>query len=459
MSWRALQTSLLALVLAACGGSASRGRGDSQPSSMGGVAGVGPAGEANGASAGTTGAVASGGTLGTPAGGMASAGEAPTLLLPPGCEPRAHMETADTCSLAVYCDTDSHLTSCSRLYSGRWRCECEPDKPGRIYEVENAPGFEACALAAHLCAPSELELGEERCEATTENSAEGGCQIDLACGKPFDLGADTDARAWLMRFSSAGCTQAEPGVLFACSCLSGDTMTDHHLLVESGAPDCRPLVDFCMSGGTPEYDGEQQCLLADEIVNSEGCERSEACVVPMTLRGNVSLAQVETRYASCRPLPGGGADCECSFPDWTFMFQTDAAPDAESCALSLPSCEEDAVIEATGAVSCEATSEETFHDDACRADLDCWQPATVDGWEISARGRLSLTCARSEQGMPWWCSCASDQQTTRFELGLADIDVEQACGQAPAACLEHLTVHLGPYGEFVDPPDPLSALQ
>jgi hypothetical protein len=72
-----------------------------------------------------------------------------------------------------------------------------------------------------------------------------------------------------------------------------------------------------------------------------------------------------------------------------------------------------------------------------------------------AEGRLVVDCARVEQGSPWWCTCASDQTTARFQLGAADATPYQACSQAPTGCLEHLAVHVGPYGEFVQPPDPM----
>src|SRR5438552_10439911 len=128
---KVLRTSLLGLgFLVSCGGSASRGHHDAQPpgvtggadsegdSGKGGTVGGGSVATAG--RGGTSGAGASGG--GTPAqlggmngvggDGMGGDGAAPTLSLPAGCEPRAHTETATACSLALYCDTASDLTSC-----------------------------------------------------------------------------------------------------------------------------------------------------------------------------------------------------------------------------------------------------------------------------------------------------------------------------------------------------------
>jgi hypothetical protein len=175
----------------------------------------------------------------------------------------------------------------------------------------------------------------------------------------------------------------------------------------------------------------------------------------MPLTDDVSLARLEPRSASCAPLLGGGAECYCSGRDSTFNFQLADAPDDASCESSSLNCADDAVIKATGAPSCQPTSLTAFGSDSCEVDLSCVQGATVDGREIVAEGRLIVECGRAEQGMPWWCGCASDQTSARFQLGAADVSAWQACGQAPAGCLEHLNVHLGPYGDFVQPPDPL----
>ena len=270
-----LRASLVGLgLLVACGGSASRGRHD--PSGVGGSADTEQAGGKGGTVViGVGDAAGRGGGGGTSVGGGTSApnpseggrleepggrgGQAatPTLSLPPGCEPRDRTETADTCSLAVYCDTASLLTNCRRLESGRWQCQCEPAHKDRVLQMERVPGLQACALAAQLCAQDELELGDELCDPIRESIAADSCQIDLDCGKPISLARGTDARAWLMRFGSASCEPAESGKSFTCGCTYGDTATDYDLLVDSGWPDCRPLVDFCMSGKTPDFGGEK----------------------------------------------------------------------------------------------------------------------------------------------------------------------------------------------------------
>jgi hypothetical protein len=468
-------TSILAFgFLVACGGSAARDHHDSPSTNDAGAAGNDAGGtEGDGASGGTSssgavgaagtmggsrpssgGSVAAGGHAGRP-GNMGGTSAGPTLELPPGCEPRGRTETADTCSLAVYCDTASQLTNCFRLpNSDRWQCQCDIQHKDRIYQMENAPGLQACALAASLCSEDELDLGEETCEPSSENSAETNCRVDLTCAKPIELGPDSDAKAWLVRLGSAFCNEAQSGKSFDCGCKYANTESDYDLLVDSGAPDCRPLVDFCMSGASPDFTGEEQCLLTNTVSSSEGCERTEACANPMPLGGAVSLAKIGPRYANCTPRLGGGSDCYCSGRDFTFDFRLPDEPDNASCASSILNCAPGAVITATGSPSCEPTSS-TSYADSCEADLDCLQDATVDDREIVAKGRLLVACARVQTGMPWWCSCASDQETAQFQMGDAQLSALQACGQGATECLDHLDVHVGPYGEYVQPPNPL----
>lgn len=155
-----------------------------------------------------------------------------------------------------------------------------------------------------------------------------------------------------------------------------------------------------MSGAAPDFDGDQQCWLTGESANDEGGQRSESCAAPMPLTDKVSLAKAEGRYANCAPRPGGGARCYCSVGNSSFGFQVSGAPIAASCASSILNCDDEAVLQATGAASCQPSSL-TAYTDSCEADLSCLQAATVDERQITAEGRLVLACARVEPGEPW----------------------------------------------------------
>lgn len=467
---------LLLGLLVACGGTASRDRRDVEPPSPAGGAaggsddGEGLSGKGGVMSAGATAPAMGGGSSGSSASGSGGrseqlggssghGGAVTTLPLPPGCEPRARTETADSCSLAAYCDTASQLTNCRRLYSGRWQCQCETYHVDRVYQFEEADGLPACALAARLCLEDELKLEEESCQAIDDSSGTGGCKVELACGRPIQLGFPTDARAWLMRFGTASCQDGGEGESFACECSTeGQEASRYELLVDAGQPMCRPIVDWCMSGATLPTEGERECWLTDAAADSDGCTRSETCGVSVSLNKDLNLAQGEPRYAQCFPHEGGGTYCSCDARGLTFGFRVPDAPNSANCASAISACEEDAVIEPTSDVSCVTSSVDAYSDDSCGADLSCTQAATVDGRAIVAQGRLTLACGRAAADQPWWCSCVSDQQKARFQLGAQGASASEACGQAPTECMQRLPVHLGPHGEFVSPPDPLQPL-
>src|SRR5699024_7360644 len=111
---------------------------------------------------------------------------------------------------------------------------------------------------------------------------------------------------------------------------------------------------------------------------ADGCQRNELCSLPAPTTEAPAYPTVEGRYADCAPVSGGGAACYCSVGESLFMFHTAAAADDAACANTITSCEPSAVIEATGDPTCQPTSNTTTTN-SCDADLDCAQPATIDG--------------------------------------------------------------------------------
>jgi hypothetical protein len=464
-------------LLGACGGSASSRGGHGDTSSDAGESGASGSTDA-GASTSTSGAATAGGRTdggssqvggasggqtngGAPshepgdAGNGGAAGAEPALPLPPDCEARARTETDTSCSLNAYCSVQSQVTNCQRLASGRWECRCELLNAERTYEVEGAPGLQACAVAAGLCGADEEALGDESCVTRTDELNEKMCRASVVCSREVSLDF-TDARAWLVRDGSADCYRTDSGQSFECGCLYGGVHREYDLFVDNGTPSCRPLVEFCMSAAEPDFDAEERCVLTDATSSSDGCERNEGCSSTMALNQQVALGQLEPYHASCTPRAGGGADCYCSTRTSSLSSHLSDAADEATCASAITACRKDAEFSATGDVSCQTQSQTTFGGTSCEADLSCSQAATVNGQELVAEGRLLVRCARNEQGQPWQCSCASDQSTATFQLGAAAASAWDACSQASTGCLDELDVHLGPYGDFVYPPDPLA---
>ncbi|MES1187999.1 MAG: hypothetical protein ABUL60_29550 [Myxococcales bacterium] len=462
---RLWQAGLLALALGAgCGGSASRHDGDlPKPGSTGGDAGDANSTAGTNSTTGGTGALAGGGDGGNAAsatdggspdnfGGAPDAGAPPVLVLPSGCQPSSPMETDDLCSLRVDCDAaPSVRTYCHRLESGLWECQCA-NQDG-MYRLENAAGLPACALAAQLCSDTQLEVGKETCEHTSESSDATSCVTELACSSPIDLGATTEAQAWRMRFGGAHCQQFDPGTAFGCACQDQGSTT-YSLVADSAELACGPLVDFCMTGAPPVFDGAETCVPSFHSLDSEGCYRGEGCGPHMRLTDEVSLVHAEQRYATCTPRSGGGSDCSCSNQDTAFLFQLSTPPDDASCEAAIPNCNPNAVIKTTGAAICTQVPD-TSAGDTCQVVLNCTQAATIDGRSIVGLGSLAVACGRTGSGMPWACSFASGPKTARLALGAANSNASQACKQASTAFLQNPGLYLGPAGDLVTPPDPL----
>jgi hypothetical protein len=484
------QAGLLAVgLIAACGGSSSRHDPAARPTggsagtnatagngaapASGGVGTGGTTGDAGspdfggsggdggsspvGGSTGDAGSRPSGGASGNAGspqlGGSAGAGGALMLPLPPGCQPRTPMETAELCSLAVDCEASPSVrTYCHRLESGQWECQCANHE--YLYRLEDAPGLQACALVAGLCTDAEPELGEESCENTTDNSDESGCSIEVVCATPIAIDATTDARAVRMRFGSVRCTGSDPAQGFRCTCTNGE-VSSYGLLADSSDLACEPFADFCMSGETPVFDGEEACSPIYATSESGTCQRAAGCGLQMPLSEEVSLVQPVQRYANCVSRAGGGSECYCSQEDIEFAFYLSTPPDEASCESSIANCDPNAVIEPTGPAVCEPLSSDPESDDTCGGYLTCLQPVTIDDRSIEAQGLVHLRCGRTGPDMPWFCSCASGQDTTRFELGAVDADATQACDQGSAACLERIDMHIGLYDDVVVAPDPL----
>ena len=434
----------------------SAGEGTAGDSGVGGDSPLGGAstGAVAGAASGAGGNVAGTSSSGGSAGDLGGTGGTAALPLPEGCEARGQVEDDDSCSIGVYCGSVPNLADCQRLDGGKWQCSCELANNDRTYEVDGLSGLPACAVAAGLCFEDELELGEETCRESGHKGADS-CDLEVACGKPIAVPFAPDVVASLMEYGAAACSRSREGQPFECGCeRDGLVVQDYGVLAPDGALACRPLADFCMSGAEPEFDEPTVCIERDSSVSSgETCDLYWTCAKPMRLTDDVSLALLEPRGASCRTL-SSGSNCYCSTRTESFQFDVEAGPAAGTCEAAMLNCNEDASIVPFGEVSCQATSQ-TAGTDFCEADIDCLQSAMVDEREVVARGRLLVHCLQSAESGAWWCSCASNQDSTIFEFGASETIAWDVCSAAPAGCLEHMPVFIGPYGEYMPPPNPL----
>jgi hypothetical protein len=310
---------------------------------------------------------------------------------------------------------------------------------------------------AELCPVLEPDPGELSCTSVHEESDTNGCELDQACGRSHEVTVVPGAKAWLMEYGSAFCGRSEQRLPFECSCDVDGVSADYGLLSESGVGACQPFLDFCTSGTTPTYDGPTVCVDTSAEASSSGCQLHRTCATGMRLTDDVSLAKVTGWYSDCTRAEPTGSSCYCSSASETFSFDLEAEPVADTCVSSILNCTNFGNVVPEGEPVCSPTSQ-TGGDDFCEADLDCRQSATVNGNELVARGRMLVYCRQAAPQQPWWCSCASNQDTARFELGSPNATGWEACTAAATGCLDELPVYIGPYGEFMPPPDPMPPL-
>ncbi|MEO6603037.1 MAG: hypothetical protein ABIQ16_24340 [Polyangiaceae bacterium] len=448
---------ILASLLVACGG-----RNDDTPLSQAGSRSASAGSETSGAS-GTAGfdearagAPAMGGTVAggaageveAAAGGAAgevegAAGDASTsYLLPSDCEPRGSEATGTSCSLSAFCSSIPQVVSCARLESGRWRCTSQLHHAERIYELEGAQGIQACGVAVGLSTEDQLKLGQESCESAPYD-VDGYCLADRTCARPIEVDFAPSARAWLTRYGSAECTAASDQARFNCGCHDLDKTKAYYVSVGASTPMCGPLAEFCLSATGPDAPAEPSCLLTLATESAAGCERVQACSQPGALDATGASPRVGEQSVNCEPGENGMAVCYCSTRDSLFQFGLAAAPNQTTCASAILNCDANAEIKATGEATCATLSQTTDGMLTLFAEVQCKQPAAVDGRPIVAYESRTTSCSREQESDPWRCSCWTERGNQDLPLILANTSASDTSALATKTCLQQLPVHLG----------------
>ncbi len=375
-------------------------------------------------------------------------------MLPAGCEAQTHSEGEKSCFLNTQCTGGgSDLTMCSRLPSGRWECWCQFNNTDRQYEVD-APGANPCAVASRFCGEDTLALGEEECEPVGD-SDDDSCRITLSCGRPIEGEFDPGTAVRLMDVATSECVRLSDGS-FDCDCSHLETNGRHGVESDSSTTACLTVAEFCRGAPSTPVDGPETCVTNSFSSVYDDCEVVETCTIPVAVIADVPITDIGPRGSYCTPSGPTTSRCYCSELNSWFSFEVETTE--SSCETTSSSCRADVDIQPQGEPTCAMTSE-SANEWGCQADLNCTQPATVDGRAVMADGRLLVSCGRAAFGEPWLCSCASDQEAAIFEYGEPEAEPWDVCLAAPAGCMAHMEVHLGAYGEFVPPVDPLSVLE
>jgi hypothetical protein len=306
---------------------------------------------------------------------------------------------------------------------------------------------------AEVCPLMDPE-SERSCNARVDLRDTNSCELQEVCARSVDVTLVSGAQAWMTEYSASYCGLFDSRLPFECSCVVGDVGEDYGLISESGDDACQPLLDFCKTGATPTYDGATRCIDTAVEESVYGCFLDQACVTPMRLTDDVSLARVESWFSRCEPLQPAGSRCYCTDASNVFEFDVTANATSPTCASAILNCTDYETVERRGSIECEPTSQ-SAGPDYCNADLVCSQPASVNGRELVARGPMMVRCRQRTAGEGWWCSCASSEDSEIFELGTPSATGWEACTAAIERCEEVLPLFIGPSGGAIYPPDPL----
>lgn len=373
----------------------------------------------------------------------------PLLPLPSGCTSTYELDASDRCQISTKCGEVTDFLICNPMPLGGWTCDCTGLNNHQTYEIEGASGLNACRAFAHVCTDDPPEFGDYACIPRT-TSGELSCDTAMSCGRPvlMDLGAGVTAR--VAETTTSLCNQMNDGT-FLCTCTQGNEITDYVVQAGSAASACEDLADVCSGAEIPAAEGPESCTTGLNREDQEGCSIAQGCETSVESVNGSIITETKERSASCTVSGPTTSSCMCAGPGESFYFRVETTqPSCETASLN---CNKNAIIIATGEASCTPTSQNAGVG-YCAVDLECTQPATVDGRAIVADGRLNVYCRQDERGS-WWCSCASNRDSEVFEVGAPEQSGWDVCSVAPAECRELLPIHLGPYVRDVPIVDPL----
>jgi hypothetical protein len=356
---------------------------------------------------------------------------------PPNCQSVSQSGDAQQCSYEFSCDAQTHFTNCSLETATRWACECGTfSGPSKHYEIEGVESLEACGLIASACMTEMPAVGPVTCEQRERTADASTCGARDTCGTALDLGPNITARAVDEYRSSCSPGQSVlfPQGGYSCTC-EGGALDRREWAVGGPALEdvCGPMVEFCVKEMSPDRSGTEKC--ADESLASSSasdCGLLQYCGWPVDLGDGVTLMTISERDTTCQQQ-NGVWQCGCVYNGESLYFDANVtAQSPDICRTIAPMCQPDATFERVGTPTC-TPSYPTSDAASCSVELDCTQPATLNGIKITGYGKLLLDCTRDSSGTSWHCSCASSASTTTFDLASAS-DPSQVCVDAASQC-------------------------
>lgn len=216
------------------------------------------------------------------------------------------------------------------------------------------------------------------------------------------------------------------GNRWQCDCQAMFGYSNIGLVGVSNATACPYSAAVCLGALEPEF-GEPMCQTRYQEMQRDYCSSEVECTSQAMLDDGVTATRTEWRWSSCY-RSGTGLSCECQLPNRYLQFELGSQVDtAAACGSVADWCEGD--IERTGDAECAPVSQSAGLD-YCNAQLECLQPAQVEGIDIRVREYLSLDCRPAGEGA-WDCSCPGSDGFQVMSSSAWD-----ACTLATSVCME-----------------------
>ncbi len=373
----------------------------------------------------STSGAGSGGSSSSGAAGSAGTAGAAGVGLPDGCEPISEHVGGTYCSAEMTCDSRRLNVSCTQASAELWTCVCTDPETRVDYEFPDATGAVTCEVAAKACADPSILTGDEEC---LREHAQGvlGCSLRDTCDRLTEIdGVTLRAR----RLWNPSCKPCESPSSTCCSC-EDEFVVDYRIRDIDLSRGCDFLDDLCP--GNFEEVGATTCTTLEEsLYPDEICSHSASCGQPVELDGGTRLTLSKQVNTFCYVRPEGFR-CTCQNEEGENTLAVDFGMTPATlgpCRSTSAICGGAQPLETTGSRRC-VPNTDVVAEGGCLFYVDCTQPATVGGSDVTVYTEIGAQCEKQSDGN-FICYC-NNQTAGPYEIEAEDS--ASACPQAIEIC-------------------------
>jgi hypothetical protein len=366
-----------------------------------------------------------GGLGGTGNGGNSTAGASTAgaggVRVPDGCEPGSQFVGGAYCSTAMTCDGHQLNISCS-VNAGIWMCSCT-NGPSRVdYDFPIATGVSTCEAAAKACANPDLLTGDENCT-RTRTMGVSACAIHDTCETLHVIDGVT---LRTRRARDATCNACSDPVGSCCHC-TNPNVTDYRLRDANLGAGCDFLDELCKPDNVDLVGGKTCQPLWEQDYPDYACMMAAECGQPILVGDGTRFTLTQQFTTTCYDRDEGFR-CTCTNDEHEYALAVDFGmmpANISTCRVATAACAGVEPIEPTGPRACTASTDIAVSD-ACTLYLDCVEPATLAGANVTVFTKVGAQCDRQPDGS-YSCYC---NQRTSGPYAIEAEDTRSACEQA-----------------------------